>query len=161
MGLYMLHRMKDIRAYTGLYRDDGLMAVRSNPKEIEKISQEVQKIYKGEGLRITIDANKKKVPFLDLKLDISNRTYEPYLKEGNIPMYVNTNSNHPPAVIKAIPIGINHRLAQLSIDKEAFDRNKEPYQRALKESGYSHNLEFYKVPLEKRVKKYNLFYSAI
>ena len=68
-------------------------------------------------------------------------------------MYVNVDSNHPPAVIKAIPLGINHRLAQLSINKEAFDRNKEPYQRALKESGYSHELEFYEVPLEPKNKK--------
>ena len=153
VGLYMLHSMRGIKAHTGLYRDDGLMAVGSSPKEIERISQEVQKIYRKEGLRITIEANRKVVPFLDLKLDIANRTYEPYLKEGNQPMYVNTQSNHPPAVIKAIPTGINHRLAQLSISKEAFDRNKEPYQRALIEGGYSHILEYYEVPLEPKIKK--------
>ena len=51
-------------------------------------------------------------------------------------------SNHPPTVLKQIPIGINTRLSTISSNKEHFDKAKEPYQKALNESEHDFTLEF-------------------
>ena len=58
------------------------------------------------------------------------------MKKGDDPRYVHAMSNHPPAVIKAIPEGINQRLSKMSSDKQSFDRMVQPYQEALRRSGY-------------------------
>ena len=50
----------------GLYKDDSLIACNAEPKEIERIKQQVTKIFKSNSLKITIDANKKIVNFLDV-----------------------------------------------------------------------------------------------
>ena len=66
----------------------------------------------------------------------------PYMKPNNTPLYVNKNSNHPPAIIKNIPLSINRRLSDISSDKETFDKHTDLYQKALDECGYQHKLEY-------------------
>ena len=56
----------------GLYRDDGLAICKATPKEIEKTKQEVFQVLKSNGLKITIEANKKVVNFLDVTLSLTN-----------------------------------------------------------------------------------------
>ena len=51
----------------------------------------------------------KIVNFLDVTLNLSKDTFEPYKKENDIPIYIHTSSNHPPSVIKQIPKSISHR----------------------------------------------------
>jgi len=43
----------------GLYKDDGLRVSNKIPKEIENIKKDVCKIFSENGLKITIEANKK------------------------------------------------------------------------------------------------------
>ena len=64
------------------------------------------------------------------------------MKKGDEPRYVHVMSNHPPAVIKAIPKGINQRLSTISSDKQSFEKMVQPYQDALKRSGYDHRLVY-------------------
>ena len=64
----------------GLYRDDGLAVCKATPKEIEKTKQEVSNVFKSNGLKITIDANKKIVNFLDVTFDLANGNYKPYTR---------------------------------------------------------------------------------
>ena len=87
----------------GLYRDDGLAAFNGKPHEIEKIKKELCKIFRDNDLKITVEANKTKVKFLDVTLDLRSGKYWPYTKEGNIPLYVHRKSNHPPSILKNIP----------------------------------------------------------
>ena len=49
----------------------------------------------------------KVAQFLDIELDLINNTYKPYKKPNQSPMYINVNSNHPPSIIKQIPVTIN------------------------------------------------------
>ena len=51
-------------------------------------------------------------------------------------------SNHPPAVLKNIPLNINKRLTAISSSKEIFDESIAPYQKALTESGYNYKLTY-------------------
>ena len=83
-----------------------------------------------------------KVNFLDVTPDLRSEKYYPYTKEGNIPLYVHKESNHPPSILKNIPESINKRLSNISSDKECFDSAKGIYQEALNKSGYRYNLSF-------------------
>ena len=59
----------------GLYRDDGLAAFNEKPHEIEKIKKELCKIFRDNELKITVEANKTKVNFLDVTLDLRGGKY--------------------------------------------------------------------------------------
>ena len=67
-------------------------------------------------------------------------------------MYVNKNSNHPPAVIRNIPKSINRRLSSLSSNEEVFEKSVKLHQEALEKSGYSHKLKFDKEIHQKKSK---------
>ena len=64
------------------------------------------------------------------------------MKPGNTLQYVHRQSNHPPAVLKAIPDAINNRLSNISSDEQAFDSACPPYQYALHKSGYNYKLKY-------------------
>ena len=55
-------------------------------------------------------------------------------------------SNHPPNILRNIPLSINTRLTEISSDEESFQRASQQYQQALQNSGYKHQLK-YKHPL--------------
>ena len=92
------------------------------------------------GLKITIEANKKTVHFLDLTFDLTSGTYKPFMKPNNKLLYVHRRSNHPPALLKNIPENITKRLTSISSNKEVFDEAIPPYQKALDENGYTYKL---------------------
>ena len=142
IGLYLLSQLQHLNINVGLYRDDGLAVCRSTPRQIELIKKKICQIFKENNLRITIEANKKTVDFLDVTFDLSSGTYEPFMKANNTPLYVHTDSNHPPSITKNIPEGVNRRLSRISSNKTAFDRAKPAYQDALNKSGYTYELKY-------------------
>ena len=75
-------------------------------------------------------------------MDLAKENFRPYRKENDSPLYVNTGSNHPPNVLKQIPIGINKRLSNISSTRADFDNAKPDYQEALKNSGHDHTLRY-------------------
>ena len=143
VGCYLLSLLTDKYGQSiGLYRDDGLAAFNKTPKEIEKIKKELCKIFRENDLKITIEANKTIVNFLDVTLDLHSGKHYPYTKEGNVPLYVHKKSNHAPSILKNIPDSINKRLSEISSDRHCFDNAKTVYQEALNKSGYNYNLSY-------------------
>ena len=141
--LYMLSKLQhEYGDGMGLYRDDGLAVSNQSPREIENIKKGICKIFKDSGLRVTIEANKQTIDYLDVTLDLKENIYKPYKKPNNTPQYVNAKSNHPPNVIKAIPEGINKRLSNISSNEKVFLEAVPTYQKALDESGYKYKLEY-------------------
>ena len=67
-------------------------------------------------------------------------------------MYVNINTNHPPTVLKNIPLRINSRLSMISANKSVFDAAAAAYQEALPKSGYQQTLA-YETPSNNSTKK--------
>ena len=127
--LYLLSKLPpEYSTDVGLYRDDGLAALDKSPKEIENIKKHICKIFNDHNLKLTIEANKKCVNFLDITLDLRSASYKPYMKPGNTPQYVHRNSNHPPSILRSVPEAINKRLSNISSDKNAFDSAVPPYQ---------------------------------
>ena len=155
VGLYILDhlkkRLKDFEP--GLYRDDSLGVIEATPRIAEKTRQKIHSIMAELGLKITSKANIKVVEFLDVVFDLQNENYRPFLKPGDRPLYVNKKSNHPPSILKNIPLAVNKRLCDISSSKDVFDQSVPVYQAALDRAGYNHKLEYHEPNQSKKRKR--------
>ena len=89
---------------------------------------------------MTAEVNKKIINFLDVTLDLNTGTHRPYMKPNTTLLYISSLSNHPPSILKNIPLEVNRRLCRLSSTREDFLSVVEPYQEALDKAGYNHQL---------------------
>ena len=94
------------------------------------------------GLRITIRTNLKVADFLDVTLNLSTRSFYPFRKPNDRPVYIHKLSNHPPNIIKTPPASISCRLTNISSDKASFVDAKPLYDNALKASGFSEEADY-------------------
>jgi len=145
VGCFLLHLIT--RSYdknnVGLYRDDGLAVFKNaNGQQCERIKKNLQKLFKNNGLEIIAQCNMKIVNFLDITLNLTDSTFRPYHKDGNETNYVHVKSNHPPCIIKQIPLAIEKRLSNLSSNEEIFKSSTPHYEEALKRSGYTHKFQY-------------------
>ena len=129
----------------GLYRDDGLSAFKdtSGPQS-EKIKKKIQKIFRENGLQITISCNLKVVDYLDVTFNLNDGSYKPYRKPNDETLYIHAKSNHPPNIIKQLPLSVEERLRELSSSKEIFEEAAIYYQEVLNKCGYQHQLKYEK-----------------
>lgn len=93
-------------------------------------------------MRITAETNLLVVDFLDVTLNLENRKYSPYHKPNNTPLYIHTQSNHPPNIIKQLPKMIERRISDISCNSDEFDKAKGLYETALSRGGYDNQLEY-------------------
>ena len=101
VGLYLLHHLAEKfgKKSVGFYRDDGLAIIQGKSARIaDNVRKELHEIFKAHGLRITAEISHQTVNFLDITLNLSDRTYAPHMKPNSVPLYINRNSNHPPAI---------------------------------------------------------------
>ena len=88
VGAYLLYKIKENFGSIfdfGLYRDDGLGISRASPRQTELAKRDLCGIFTSYGLKITIEAKKKAVNFLDITLNLSHGKYMAYTKPGNTP----------------------------------------------------------------------------
>ena len=142
VGSFLLSQLQHLNINVGLYRDDGLAITNASPRDTENTKKEICRIFNNNGLRITIEANKQIIYFLDVTFNLNQNTYQPFTKPNTELQYVHRESNHPPITTKNIPAGINRRLSSLSSDKASFNQAVPPYQKALDESGYHYTLQY-------------------
>ena len=140
--MYLLSQISDINLNIGLYRDDGLAVSALTPRQNELTKKKLCQIFKANGFNITIEANKKSVNFLDVNFNLETETFKPYMKPNQTPVYVHTESNHPPSILKNIPASVNRRLSSISSNEEVFKAAIPPFQEALKKSGHDFELKF-------------------
>ena len=127
----------------GLYRDDGLACFHGiDGPTSDRIRMDIVSIFQEFNLKITIQTNLKAVNFLDVTLNLSTGTYQPYNNPNDSPLYINTKSNHPPNIIKSIHESISRRISTISSNKDIFDRAAPYYNNALSASGYSERIEY-------------------
>ena len=129
----------------GLYRDDGLAVFeqKSGP-ELERIKKNVQKILKDCGLCARIQCNLKIFDYLDCTFNLNNRTYQPYRKPNDETTFIYIESNHPPSIIKQVPIALEKHLSQLSSNENIFNQTAPYYEQVLQKSGYMNKLTYNK-----------------
>ena len=91
----------------GLYRDDGLAFLKNKSGlQSEQVKKNNQKIFKEHGLDIIIQCNMRVVNYFDVTFNLNDGTYKTYTKPNNEIKYIHRNSNHPPSVIRQIPLSI-------------------------------------------------------
>ena len=144
VGLYLLHRLREVdrSVAVGLYRDDGLGAVRGSRRDVDRVRKKITAIMKEEGLAITAEGGTKIVDFLDVVLNLSDGSHHPYVKPNTRTTYVSTSSNHPSVVIKEIQKGVCKRLSSNSSDAQKFSEHSAHFDLALKDAGHQGNMEF-------------------
>ena len=144
VGLRMLNQLQDLspNIQIGLFRDDGLAVSTLSAQQTENIAKKMCEIFKKNELRITVEVNLSVVDYLDVTLDLTRDEYRPYIKPNDKPQYVHNLSNHPQAVLRNIPRGVNDRLSRLSSSEEVFTAAAPLYQEALDKSGYDFKLKF-------------------
>ena len=143
VGLYLLSQMQDLQINIGIYRDDLLSTSSLTKRQNELVKQKISRIFSANGLKITdFEVNRKQVDFLNVTMDLETGTHKAFKKDNDHPSYVHSDSNHPPAVIKAIPSGINRMLSDLASNEELFEETAPTYQEALRSAGYSYKLSY-------------------
>ena len=106
-----------------------------------KKEETILKIYKDIGFGIDIQTNLKEADFLDIILNLQNRTYRPYKKPDDKLLYICSSSNHPPQIIKQLPNSISESLSKNFSNLEIFNIVKVEYEDVLKKSGYNIDLK--------------------
>ena len=132
VGLFIPGKLKvkcgNNNSSIGLYQDDGLAVFRNmGPRAADKTRKIFCNVFKEAGLRITAQANLKVVNYLDVTLNLSNGKFYPYRKPENPPLYINTQSNHPPSIIRHLSLAISRRMSSLSRDSDEFDKAATTY----------------------------------
>ena len=139
--LSKLYKKKDI----GLHRDDGLAVFKNKSgPESEKIKKSIQAIFRENELKITIQCNLKIVDYLDVTFNLTDSSYRPFNKTNNEINYIHKQSNHPPSIIKQLPLSVERRLSKLSSNEKIFNDSIPIYQEALIKAGYNHKLTYQK-----------------
>ena len=104
---YLLSQLQLLCVNVGLYRDDGLAVTNQSPRSVELTKKKICKIFNENGLKITKEANKKKVDFLYITLDITG-LHKLHKKLNSNINYKYSQSNHPPFIFKNLPKGIEN-----------------------------------------------------
>ena len=122
--------------YVGLYRDDGFILLKETSKRLaDKARKDLYKLCaENFQLKITAEICHHTVNFLDLTFNLHEQSYKPYRKPNNDPPFISSHSNHPPSIIKQIPLSVNKRISQLSSDQNAFSAAAPMYESALNHS---------------------------
>ena len=70
----------------GLYRDDGLVALKLSGPQADRARKDIERTFKECGLRVTVEILLKQADFLDVTLDIPTGKFWPYRKPNNDPL---------------------------------------------------------------------------
>ena len=106
------------------------------------MKQKIQSIFQEAGLKVIGTVGLEATDFLDIFLNLRTGTHRSFVKEGDRPTYVHSQSNHPPLVLKNIGLGVNKRLSMLNANEDLFKQAVPAYQEALQRSKHSHTLAF-------------------
>ena len=145
IGLFLLNNLSEKygKNNVGLYKDDGLVLLRNGSEpQSEQTRKDITREFKKKGPKISKSTNFKICNFLHVTLNLTDGTYYPYRKPNNETLYIDSNSNHPPTIMKHLPAAIGRRISDISSNKELFNKAKPHYESALKQSGHDEKLMY-------------------
>ena len=145
VGTYMLSQITMVirSSDIGLYRDDGLGVMKRLGKpEIERKKKRIIQIFKDNGLKVIVQAHLRSAQFLDVEFDLMNIIFRPYRKPNSDPLYINKQSNHPPTVLKRVPLSFPRRFSDISSTEDVFQQSLPAYEMALHSSGFQDTLSY-------------------
>ena len=150
VGLYLLGKLAPLTGTKniGLYRDNGLAVInQAKGPKMDIIRKDTIALFKSEGLSITIDTNLIDTNFLDVSFNLAMDKFFPYRKPNNTPLYIHSQSNHPPSITKQLPSMTSKHISNLSCNENEFNKAKPLYKSVLKSSGFNYSIKF-KAPAE-------------
>ena len=103
----------------------------ATPRDTENVKKEICHIFNHNELRITIDANKQTINFLDVTFNLNKNTHQPFPKPYTTLRYVHRGI-HAPTTTKDIPAGINKTVIPF-IRQSIFRRSRSTKKKALDE----------------------------
>ena len=106
----------------------------ATPRDTENVKKEICHIFNHNELRITIEANKQTINFLDVTFNLNKNTHQPFTKPYTTLRYVHRGI-HAPTTTKDIPAGINKTVIPF-IRQSIFRRSRSTKKKALDECGY-------------------------
>ena len=81
IGTYLLYQINNVilKENIGLHRDDGLGTFRNmSGPEVERKKKDLIRIFKSNGLSISVKINLKVADFLDIHFEMVQDIYQPY-----------------------------------------------------------------------------------
>ena len=72
------------------------------------------------------------VNYLDATSSLSNTTDRPFLKSDNEITYIHKESNHPPSILRQLPLSIGSHLSKHLSNEKIFKESIQICQEALK-----------------------------
>ena len=90
VGLFLLSELEKLKVDVqfGLYKDDGLAVTRLSPQRAENVKKKICSLFQKHGLRITIEANKQVVQYLDVELNLEDGSFKPFVKPNDILIFL-------------------------------------------------------------------------
>ena len=82
------------------------------------------------------------VNYLDVTLNLNNGSYRPYKKPNEETNYIHVNFDHPPSILKQLPMSIGKQLSFSSLSKEIFEETVPYYEQYLSNCGYKEKLNY-------------------
>ena len=102
--------------------------------------KEIIKIFKSFGLSITVTTNVTSANYLDVNFDLTKDIYKPYRKPNDEPVYINRHSNHPPNIVRQIPLSVSSSISNISLNQSIFNSSIPMYNEALTKSGFNDDI---------------------
>ena len=103
----------------------------TNIKTNTKLVDFLLKIFKNNGLSITVKTNIKTGDFLDTHFDLVKGVYQPYKQPNDDPLYINIKCNHPSSILQQLPKSISKRISEISSNEHIFNQSILYYENAL------------------------------
>ena len=97
-------------------------------------------MFKNKALDIIKTCNMKIVHYLDVTLNLNDGSYRPYKKPNEETNYTHVNSDHPPSILKQLPMSKEKRLLSLLPSKEILEETAPFYEQYLSSCGYKEKL---------------------
>ena len=110
----------------------------------------IQSTFQENELKNTIQCNLKIVDYLNVTFNLTDSSYHPFNKTNNEINYIHKQLNHPPSIIKQLPLSAGRRLSKLSSNEKVFNNSIPIYQEALLKAGYNRKLTYQKHDQKKR-----------
>ena len=82
--------------------------------------------------------------YLNVTFNLTYSCYRPFIKANNEINFIHKQLNHPPSIIKQLPLSVERRLSKLSSNEKIFNDSIPIYQEALIKAGYNHKLTYQK-----------------
>ncbi|CAI9727799.1 Hypothetical predicted protein [Octopus vulgaris] len=142
--IYLLHLLHKVlpEFERSLYKDDVLFVVQNAfNRKIKIYQKKLHKVFKSQGLTITIEPDHTSVKALDAHFKLTTSAYQPDHKPNSNITYIHAQSNNASKILDNIRYNIENRINSLSSNEEFFNKHAY-YNLALRNADYEYQIKY-------------------